>query len=78
MVLYAIKSLLLIKDILNTLPSSGINNQIKIPKDSVLQKELTTAQNNERETSNLYSSPLGLYAPLKKQKKKKILKLINK
>ena len=76
MVLYAIKSLLLIKDILNTLPSSGINNQIKIPKDSVLKKELTTAQNNERETSNLYSS--RTISSIKKQKKKKIDKLINK
>ena len=30
MVLYAIKNLLPIKDILKTLPSSGINNYIKI------------------------------------------------
>ena len=30
MVLYTIKNLLLIKDVLKTLPSSGINNYIKI------------------------------------------------
>ena len=30
MVLYTIKNLLLIKDILKTLPSSGIHNNIKI------------------------------------------------
>ena len=39
MVLYTIKNLLTIKDILKTLPSSGINNYIKICKDSVLEKQ---------------------------------------
>ena len=39
MVLYTIKKLLLIKDILKTLPSSGIHNYIKICKDSVLEKQ---------------------------------------
>ena len=39
MVLYTIKNLLPIKDILKTLPSSGINNYIKICKDSVLEKQ---------------------------------------
>ena len=39
MVLYAIKNLLLIKDILKTLPASGINNYIKIQKCSVVEKQ---------------------------------------
>ena len=39
MVLYTIKNLLPIKDILKTLPSSGINNYIKFSKDSVLGKQ---------------------------------------
>ena len=39
MVLYTIKNSLPIKDILKTLPSSGINNCIKIRKDSVLEKQ---------------------------------------
>ena len=38
MVLYTIKNLLPIKDILKTLPSSGINSYIKICKGSVLEK----------------------------------------
>ena len=38
MVLYTIKNLLSIKDIFKTLTSSGINNYIKICKDSVLEK----------------------------------------
>ena len=40
MVLYTAKNLLPIKDILITLPSSGINNYIKIRKNSTLEKEL--------------------------------------
>ena len=39
MVLYTIKNLLPIKDLLATLSSSGINNYIKIQKDSVLEKQ---------------------------------------
>ena len=39
MVLYTIKSLLPIKDILKTVPSSGINNYIKICKENVLEKQ---------------------------------------
>ena len=39
MVLYTIKNLLPIKDILKTLPSSGVNNYIKICKDGVLEKK---------------------------------------
>ena len=38
MVLYAIKNLLPIKDILKTLPSSRDNNYIKIRKDGFLEK----------------------------------------
>ena len=38
MILYAIKYLLLINDMLKILQSSGINNYIKIKKDSVLDK----------------------------------------
>ena len=40
MVLCAIKNLLPMKDILKALPSSGINNYIKIRKDGVLEKQL--------------------------------------
>ena len=39
MVLYTIKTLLPVKDILKTLPSSGINNYIKICKHSVLETQ---------------------------------------
>ena len=39
MVLYTVKNLLPIKDILKVLPSSGVNNYIKICKDSVLEKQ---------------------------------------
>ena len=39
MVLYTIKILLLVKDILKTLSSSGINKYIKFCKDSVLEKQ---------------------------------------
>ena len=39
MVVYTIKYLLPIKDILKALSSSGINNYIKIRKDSVLEKQ---------------------------------------
>ena len=39
MALYTIKNILPTKDILKTLPSSGINNYIKICKDSVLEKQ---------------------------------------
>ena len=39
MVLYTIKNLLPIKDILNTLPSSGINNYIKILQKHLLEKQ---------------------------------------
>ena len=39
MVLYATQNLLLMKDILKTLPSSGINNSIKTQKDGVLEKQ---------------------------------------
>ena len=39
MVLYTIKNSLPMKDILKTLPSSGINNYIKICKDSVIEKQ---------------------------------------
>ena len=42
MVLYTIKNLLPIKDILKTPPSTGINNYIRIlqrHKDSVLEKQ---------------------------------------
>ena len=39
MVLYTIKNLLPIKDILKTLSSSGINNYNKICKDNVLEKQ---------------------------------------
>ena len=38
MVLYRVKNLLPIKYILKTLPSSSINNYIKMPKDNVLEK----------------------------------------
>ena len=38
MVLYTTENLLAIKDIFKTLPSSGINNYIKIQKDKVLEK----------------------------------------
>ena len=40
MVLYAIKMLLPIKDMLRTIPVSGVNNYIKIKKEIVLEKEL--------------------------------------
>ena len=40
MALYIIKTLLPIEDILKTHPSSGINNYIKIGKDSILEKQL--------------------------------------
>ena len=36
MVLYAIKNILPIKDVLKTLPSSGVDNYIKICKNNVL------------------------------------------
>ena len=39
MVLYTIKNLLPIKDILETLPSSGINNYIEICKYKILEKQ---------------------------------------
>ena len=39
MVLYTIKNLLPIEDILKTLPSTGTKNYIKIRKDSVLEKQ---------------------------------------
>ena len=39
MVLRTIKKLLLLKEILKTLPSSGINNYIKTRKDSRLKKQ---------------------------------------
>ena len=39
MVLYTIKNLLSIKDILKTFPSSGIKNYIKICKGSVPEKQ---------------------------------------
>ena len=39
MVLYTIKNLLPMKDILKTLASCGFNNYIKICKDSVLEKQ---------------------------------------
>ena len=38
MVLYITENSLTIKDIFKTLPSSGINNYIKIQKDNVLEK----------------------------------------
>ena len=40
MVLYTVKMLLPIKDMLRTTPVSGVNNYIKIRKESVLEKEL--------------------------------------
>ena len=40
MVLNSIKNLLLIKDILKALPSTDINNYIKIRKDSILEKQI--------------------------------------
>ena len=39
MVLYTIKNLLPVKDILKTLSSSGINNYIKMQKDKVSEKQ---------------------------------------
>ena len=39
-VLYAVKMLLPIKDMLRTIPVSGVNNYIKIKKEIVLEKEL--------------------------------------
>ena len=39
MVLYTIKNLLSVKDILKTLPSSDISNYIKIRKKSFLEKK---------------------------------------
>ena len=39
MVLYTIKNLLPIKEILKTLPSSGNNDYIKIRKDGFLEKQ---------------------------------------
>ena len=38
MILHTIKNVLLIKDILKTLPSSGINNNIKIFAKKAFQK----------------------------------------
>ena len=40
MVLYAVKMLLPIKDMLRTIPVSGVNNYIKIKKEIILEKEL--------------------------------------
>ena len=40
MVLYTIKNLLPVKDILKTLPSRGINNYSEMRKDNVLEKQL--------------------------------------
>ena len=39
MVLYIIKNLFPIKDVLKTLPSGGINNNVKTRKDSLLEKQ---------------------------------------
>ena len=39
MVLYTIKNLFSVKDILKALPSSGINNYIETQRDNVLEKQ---------------------------------------
>ena len=48
-VLYTIKNLLLLKGILKTLPTSGINNFIRIGKDSILETTVKELEKIEKD-----------------------------
>ena len=61
MVLYGIKNLLSIKNILKTLPSSGVINYIKIYKNNVLEKHSEGTRLNGIKYNSTKKVPLVLY-----------------